>query len=489
SIEFSAAAYDEFANLITDDAADFTWSGADASGMFLETVVGTYDVTAAYNGVTSTAVTVTVVPGAAHEVEISPDTDQTVESGESIEFSAAAYDEFANLITDDAADFTWSGADASGMFLETVVGTYDVTAAYGGVTSTAVTVTVIPGDAHTVEISPDTEQTVEAGETLDFSAAAYDEFGNLITDDAADFTWSGAANGVFYEETVGTYDVTAAYDGVTSTTVTVTVVPGAAHEVEISPDTDQTVESGESIEFSAAAYDEFANLITDDVADFTWANADAGVFQETEAGTYDVTAAYDGVTSTAVTVTVELPLDNPYFEVEITDYDEEVEEGEQVPVEYTVTNTGDLEGTQDIVFSVNDMEIEVHTDIILGADQEHTGTFTWTAEDEGEYTLEVSSDNESSSATMTVTGETEEPDESEDSEEPGFLEDYWWILILLIIILMIVVVLAMRHGKEEPVEDIEDDYSDETEEDTLSPDEGEEEEESLPNLNIEDMDI
>ncbi|MFO8109239.1 MAG: hypothetical protein R6U17_01755, partial [Thermoplasmata archaeon] len=306
TLDFSAAAYDEYGNLITDDDFYFIWSGADVSGMFLETEVGTYDVSATYGGVTSTAVMVTVVPGDAHTVEISPDTEQTVEAGESMNFSAAAYDEYGNLITDDDSNFTWSGADVSGMFLETEVGTYDVSATYDGITSTAVTVTVVPGDAHTVEISPDTEQTVEAGETLDFSAAAYDEYGNLITDDDSDFTWSGAdVSGMFLETEVGTYDVTATYDGVTSTAVTVTVVPGAAYEVEISPDTEQTAEAGETLEFSAAAYDEFANLITDDAADFTWSGADAsGMFLETVVGTYDVTAAYDGVTSTAVTVTV-----------------------------------------------------------------------------------------------------------------------------------------------------------------------------------------
>ena len=303
---FTAEAVDAFGNVITNTVTDFTWSGADTDGVFNQQTVGTYDVTAAYGGETSPTTTVTVTPGAVDSVTISPSTPQTVAAGVDLEFSAEAVDEFGNVITNTVTDFTWSGAGTDGVFNQQTVGTYDVTAAYGGETSPATTVTVTPGAVDSVTISPSTPQTVAAGVDLEFSAEALDQFGNVITDLATDFTWSGAStSGVFNQGTVGTYSVTAAYGGVTSPATSVTVTPGAADSVVITPDTDQTIISGDSIDFSASAYDAFGNLITDDDTDFTWSGAGAGgLFDESEPGTYTVSATYQGVQSSTVTVTV-----------------------------------------------------------------------------------------------------------------------------------------------------------------------------------------
>ncbi|MFO8109491.1 MAG: NosD domain-containing protein [Thermoplasmata archaeon] len=75
-----------------------------------------------------------------------------------------------------------------------------------------------------VEIDPSEDQTITAGGTIYFNATAYDRYGNLIIDDAADFIWANATDGVFNEETVGVYHVTASYGDVTSNATEVTVV-------------------------------------------------------------------------------------------------------------------------------------------------------------------------------------------------------------------------------------------------------------------------
>jgi len=98
----------------------------------------------------------------------------------------------------------------------------------------------------------------------------------------------------------------------------------------------------------------------------------------------------------------DMVLDSPFFEVEITNYDEEVNEGEEVTVEFTVENTGNIEGTQDIVFRVEGSEVDRKEDITIDAGDDDSGTFTWEATVEGEYELEVSSDDDSHSAIVTV---------------------------------------------------------------------------------------
>ena len=168
--------------------------------------------------------------------------------------------------------------------------------------------TVSPNVIDIVSISPDSSQTMTAGDSIDFSAEAFDEYGNLITDDNTEFTWVNADDGFFDDTTAGTYEVTASYDGVSSDPVTVTVEPAAVDTVSISPDSSQTMTAGDSIDFSAEAFDEYGNLITDLVTDFTWDGADAnGVFNQGTAGEYQVTATYNGVTSdpTILTVTQE----------------------------------------------------------------------------------------------------------------------------------------------------------------------------------------
>ena len=303
-VEFTAVALDAYGNTITTVPEDFTWTGAD-TGVFSQETAGTYQVTAAYGGVTSPEVTVTVVPGPVDAVTISPGTPQTVMAGVDLVFIAEAADAFGNLITDSPDDFTWSGMDSSGLFNQETVGTYNVTATHGEVTSAHTTVTVVPGELDSVIISPGTPQTVTAGVDLVFTAKAVDIFGNVITGAMDDFTWSGTdTNGLFNKETVGTYDVTASYEGETSSVTTVSVVPGIVYRIGIDPDTNQTMVTGVVLAFTASAYDAFGNLITDTPGDFTWTGADTGLFNVSEPGTYTVSASHGGVTSDTVTVTV-----------------------------------------------------------------------------------------------------------------------------------------------------------------------------------------
>ena len=84
-----------------------------------------------------------------------------------------------------------------------------------------------------------------------------------------------------------------------------TVEPGEVDTVEMDPSEDQTIVSGEKLEFSAEAYDAQGNLIADNVEAFDWENAIRGVFYYETPGEYEVTATYDGVTSEPTTVIVE----------------------------------------------------------------------------------------------------------------------------------------------------------------------------------------
>jgi hypothetical protein len=320
---FNATAFDSDDNVVEDDDSNFNWTadgGAiTTAGLFEETTVGSYNVTASFGGTTSAVAQVTVEPGSVASVSLTPGADQTIAADGSIEFSAQALDQFGNVNESDDNSFAWSSTNggligADGSFPETTAGTYNVTAEFSGVTSDPTEVTVVPAAAESVTISPSVDQTLTAGDSQPFSANATDPYGNLVEDADSNFNWSAeggsiSGDGLFDETTAGTYNVTAEFSGVTSDETLVTVQTGAVNSVTISPSTDQTIQSGGSIPFSAEATDQFGNVNESTDSAFTWAAEGGsisgdGLFDETATGSYNVTAALDGVTSSPTAVTV-----------------------------------------------------------------------------------------------------------------------------------------------------------------------------------------
>jgi len=307
--------------IFTDGEANFTCEKL--------TEADEYSAEVTIEEVTRTA-TFFIQPSDPESINIGPEMDQTIKAGESINFSAEVYDEYGNLITEDNTDFTWNNTDETGLFDETTSRDYDVNATHEGMISDTITVTVEPAEVHEVVIDPEEDQTITVGETIDFDAKAFDEYDNLITDDDTVFIWENATDGTFDETTVGDYEVYATYGGVTSLTVTVTVEKGDVAYIEINLEEDFTLTAGEEENFSAEAYDEYDNLITDDDTTFTWNNTDEyGLFDETTAGDYEVWTEYEGVSSPIITVTVE-PAEVDEVVIDPED-DQEIESGDAIP--------------------------------------------------------------------------------------------------------------------------------------------------------------
>ncbi len=230
----------------------------------------------------------------------------TITAGESIEFTAVAYDEFHNEIEDVTTNTTWNIESEAGGSWENNVYTSE---RFGSWMVYAVhlekenqtTLNVEPGEVTNVTISPETDFNLTAGVSQQFSANAFDVFGNLITDHVDSFTWENAANGMFNEELVGEYIVSATYAHITSESVTVTVVPAEPDHIIITPK-ESTVTAGESQTYHAVVFDEYGNEIDDVTNDTLW-NIDSGAggswdinrYTSEEAGEWTVTADYNGL--------------------------------------------------------------------------------------------------------------------------------------------------------------------------------------------------
>ncbi|MFO8109910.1 MAG: hypothetical protein R6U17_05245, partial [Thermoplasmata archaeon] len=441
-LQLTARAYDAYDNLLVDDPTYFTWQNTDVTGRFRETTVGEYNVWARYLGIYSPTITVTVMPLDVYIVEITPTTDQTIVAGDTVDFSAAAYDEYHNLITDGNEHFDWVNTDNDGVFVETNVGEYYITASYGDTTSESTKVTVSPGATNYIVIHPEATVTATAGEDVEFFAEAYDLYDNLVIDDVVEFTWRGTNDvGIFNEEAAGEYSVTASYMGITSDPTVVTLEPAEAHRVNITPSDDQIVHIGVDLQFNVEAYDAYDNLITDTATDFEWENTDTnGTFNKGEIGSYQITAAYENITSDTVTVTV----GRSYFEIRIIGYDREVQEGDKVVIEYNVNNTGDMEGTKNIVLWVNGEKVKVQSELKLEPGKSYTGEFSWKTEEVGDFFFKLDSGDTIDTGEVTV-----------ESKPLIRMRPMVGIIgvILFILLVSIIILLARRREAAETVED------------------------------------
>lgn len=120
-----------------------------------------------------------------------------------------------------------------------------------------------------------------------------------------------------------------------------------------------------------------------------------------EAGDYTLEVASDD-DEDRIDVTV---LEDAYFEVSIEELsDDEVIEGEDIELTYSVTNTGETSAIQTIELRIDGDIIEgLEEEVELGPGEDQEGTFTWQTEGPGEdRELTVHSDDDSDGVLLTI---------------------------------------------------------------------------------------
>ncbi len=113
-----------------------------------------------------------------------------------------------------------------------------------------------------IEIYSEEDQHIlEAGETREFSAEAFNNENELMEYDNEDFAWDNADDGLFEEFEVGEYEVSAELEGVESETITVIVEPAEAHQlVFVERPLEDKINAGEVAEYSVEVQDEYGNV-------------------------------------------------------------------------------------------------------------------------------------------------------------------------------------------------------------------------------------
>jgi uncharacterized protein YjdB len=212
--------------VLTWTSSNTTIATVTSAGVVKAIKSGSATITATSEGRSGSA-QVTATPAPVGSVTVSPATI-TSASGLPVTFSATVRDTTGAIVTDRTV--TWTSSDTR---IATVTSAGVVTALVTGTSTIVATselrsgsgkITVVPGPAATVTLTPETV-TVEDDETVQLTARAVDAQGNAITGRAFTWTTSDAnvatvsSSGLVRAKRSGTVTITATLDGMFDRTV------------------------------------------------------------------------------------------------------------------------------------------------------------------------------------------------------------------------------------------------------------------------------
>ncbi|MBN2486006.1 MAG: Ig-like domain-containing protein [Bacteroidales bacterium] len=266
-----------------------------AGGVFSSVRSGEYQVVVSFGNLADTAIITVEDVSVVTSIVVSPD-DASITEGETQQFAAVAYDQFGLEI-----DFTpaWSVTgggtiDVNGLFSATDFGNYYVIAASSLVAdSVTIAIADLP-ELDSIAVSPIDTSVVE-GQTIQFIATGFDQFGNLFPITASWLVTGGGsidANGLLTTSTVGTFYVKAENNGIVDSVMfTVTETP-VLDSISVTPKVNN-LGLNQSRQFTANGFDQFGNSFAFDAA---WSVtgggtiSENGLFTATDTGSYYVIA-------------------------------------------------------------------------------------------------------------------------------------------------------------------------------------------------------
>ncbi|MGH9547520.1 MAG: Ig-like domain-containing protein, partial [Terriglobales bacterium] len=273
------------------------------SGLVTGLTAGTASIAVRAGGKSASAsITVTnpsPPPPVLTQISVSP-AMASIEVGQGQLYTVIGYDQFNNPMS--GITFNWTSDGSSSVAtvngnLATGVsaGTVHITATALGISSAPASLTVLPPPAvlTTIAVTP-AAPSILTGGTQRFTAVGHDQSGNLMS--GVSFAWSSANQSVATVDntglatglSVGTAQITASAQGVSSNAVTLTINRPASvlTSITVSPSS-ASLQTGSVQQFTAVGYDQYDNVMIGAV--FTWTSSNMDV------------ASVDGVNSEGTT--------------------------------------------------------------------------------------------------------------------------------------------------------------------------------------------
>ncbi len=201
---------------------------------------------------------------------------------------------------------------ATGLFTPNHVGTTNITASLGGLTSSPSIVTVTAGPLATLTVAPDTAN-LTADQTQQFTVTGADANGNAVPTGTVTWSVQGGIGtistaGLFAATTVGNGTVTATSGAISDVSGNITITPGALATLTVSPNA-PTLTADQTQQFTVTGVDADGNAVT--LGAVTWTLQGSigtlsatGLLTPTTVGTGTVTATSGGKSDVSGTITV-----------------------------------------------------------------------------------------------------------------------------------------------------------------------------------------
>ena len=350
-----------------------------ASGVVTGVSQGSAGITASFGGVTSLAAFTTVPAPTLDSITVSPP-NASVEVGNTQAFTATA--NYSDLSAQDVtATAVWassntgvatmSGATATGV----AAGNTGITAAFGGLTSTPASLEVTaPVTLESVTVTP-ASISVQVGNTQAFTATA--NYSDSSTQDVtATAAWASSNTGVATMSgavatgvAVGNTGITASFGGLTSSPASLAVTAAVTLESITLTPSSASISAGGTQAFTATG--NYSDLTTQNLTgSATWASSNTGVATMSgnvangvSAGSSNITASFDGVTSSPAALTVTV------FNVTGM-LPNIIQAGLQSPV--TITGTGFVAGGAALIFQNGSGHTPVASNVVVASPNQIT---------------------------------------------------------------------------------------------------------------------
>jgi trimeric autotransporter adhesin len=291
----SAKDITDVVNWISSDESVANISNLDETkGLASTWMTGETEITASANGITSPAVKLTVTPAVLLSLQVEP-VNPSVAKGYDCQFSATGM--YSDMTTKDmTTDVTWfssapdvaaisNSTDSKGLAVTLKTGTTQITASLDGVTSPISTLTVTPAVLTSLQVEP-VNPSVAKGYSCQFNVTG--TYSDMTTKDlTADVTWFSSdpkiasisnaegSKGLASSAGIGTTEITAVKNSITSLPVILTVTPAELLSLNVEPQASFTALGYKQQFVAFGTYSD--NTVKNITNDTTWFSSNTAV--------------------------------------------------------------------------------------------------------------------------------------------------------------------------------------------------------------------
>ena len=318
---FSDGSSQDLTNTATWTSSNPTIANINSAGLATASAIGSTNISAAQNGITSNSFVLTVTAAALQSITINAGSS-SISKGTTVQFTATG--SFTDGSTQDLTNTaTWTSSNAAavnisatGLATGEAIGSSNITATQSGVVSNSFAVAVTAATLQSITISA-SNSFLAKGSSVQFTATGTFSDGSTqsLTDSV---TWASSSpvtvnissTGIATGAAMGSSNIAATQNGITSNSVTLTVTAAALQSISISA-TSSSIAKGTSVQFTATGT--FSDGSTQDLTkSATWTSSNPstanisviGLATGMGVGSTNITAAQNGITSNSFALTV-----------------------------------------------------------------------------------------------------------------------------------------------------------------------------------------